>query len=175
MANSKSDNNMREREREKKEGTTQSMLVGLFARFSESCKSIPFPMMDPLGVERNFVKKKRRRKKKLICVCYCSGSRHQRRHDNRDSSLGSSFRRKHSTRSPSTGEAGGTGASGSERRRERRQRRERKPLEQQSTTTTTAAIHRRSPQHVSPIQVGFPFLFSYWFSYFYLLSSSWFG
>ncbi|XP_046655366.1 serine/threonine-protein kinase Doa-like isoform X2 [Daphnia pulicaria] len=80
-----------------------------------------------------------------------SGSRHQRRHDNRDSSLGSSFRRKHSTRSPSTGEAGGTGASGSERRRERRQRRERKPLEQQSTTTTTA-VHRRSPHHVSPIQ-----------------------
>lgn len=95
------------------------------------------------------------------CVCpLCSGSRHQRRHDNRDSSLGSSFRRKHSTRSPSTGEAGGTGASGSERRRERRQRRERKPLEQQSTTTTTA-VHRRSPHHVSPIQVGFPFLFHF--------------
>lgn len=95
------------------------------------------------------------------CVCpLCSGSRHQRRHDNRDSSLGSSFRRKHSTRSPSTGEAGGTGASGSERRRERRQRRERKPLEQQSTTTTTTAVHRRSPHHVSPIQVGFPFFVS---------------
>ncbi|XP_046462226.1 serine/threonine-protein kinase Doa-like isoform X3 [Daphnia pulex] len=86
-----------------------------------------------------------------VVVVAHSGSRHQRRHDNRDSSLGSSFRRKHSTRSPSTGEAGGTGASGSERRRERRQRRERKPLEQQSTTTTTA-VHRRSPHHVSPIQ-----------------------
>jgi hypothetical protein len=50
------------REREKKEGTTQSMLVGLFARISESCKSIPFPMMDrPLGVERNFVKKRRKK------------------------------------------------------------------------------------------------------------------
>ena len=61
MANSKSDNNMRERER--KEGTTQSMLVGLFARFSESYKSIPFPMMDrPLGVERNFVKKEEEKK-----------------------------------------------------------------------------------------------------------------
>lgn len=163
-------------EREKKEGTTQSMLVGLFARISESCKSIPFPMMDrPLELNETLWKKDEE-EKKLICVCYCSGSRHQRRHDNRDSSLGSSFRRKHSTRSPSTGEAGGTGASGSERRRERRQRRERKPLEQQSTTTTTtAATHRRSPHHVSPIQVGFPFLFSYWFSYFYLLSSSRFG
>ena len=31
--------------------------------------------------------------------------------DNRDSSLGSSFRRKHSTRSPSTGKAGGTASS----------------------------------------------------------------
>ena len=176
-ANSKSDNNMREREREKKEGTTQSMLVGLFARFSESYKSIfHFQWwIDLLELNETLWKKKKKKKKKLICVCYCSGSRHQRRHDNRDSSLGSSFRRKHSTRSPSTGEAGGTGASGSERRRERRQRRERKPLEQQSTTTTTAAIHRRSPHHVSPIQVGFPFLFSYWLSYFYLLSSSRFG
>ena len=68
-ANSKSDNNMREREREKKEGTTQSMLVGLFARFSESYKSNPFPMMDrPLGVERNFVKKEEEKKTNLCLL-----------------------------------------------------------------------------------------------------------
>ena len=72
-ANSKSDNNMRERERERerrKEGTTQSMLVGLFARFSESYKSNPFPMMDrPLGVERNFVKKEEEEEKKTnLCL-----------------------------------------------------------------------------------------------------------
>ena len=130
------------------------MLVELFARFSESYKSIfHFQWwIDLLELNETLWKKKKKKKKKLICVCYCSGSRHQRRHDNRDSSLGSSFRRKHSTRSPSTGEAGGTGASGSERRRERRQRRERKSLKQQSTTTTTAAIHRRS----SPIQESIP-------------------
>ena len=102
-------------EREKKEGTTQSMLVGLFARFSESYKSIfHFQWwIDLLELNETLWKKKKKKKKKLICVCYCSGSRHQRRHDNRVSSLGISFRRKHPTRSPSTGEAGGTRSSGS--------------------------------------------------------------
>lgn len=108
-----SDNNMRERE--KKEGTTQSMLVGLFARFSESYKSIfHFQWwIDLLELNETLWKKKKKKKKKLICVCYCSGSRHQRRHDNRVSSLASPFRQKHPTRSPSTGEAGGTRSSGS--------------------------------------------------------------
>nr|CAH0107435.1 unnamed protein product [Daphnia galeata] len=125
--NSKSDNNMRERERE---GTTQSMLVGLFARFSEFYKSIPFPMMDrPLGVERNFVKKEEEEEEKTDFA-----RRHRRGHDNRVSSLASSFRRKHPTRSPSTGEAGGTRTSGYH-------------------------LHQDLHQVVSTIQVGFPFLF----------------
>ena len=70
----------------------------------------------------------------------CSSNRHQRRvhENNRENSLGSSFRgRKRSTRSPSTtGEGSGGGVAGGagshavgdvQRRRDRRQRREAKP------------------------------------------------
>lgn len=87
---------------------------------------------------------------------YCS-SRHQRRHENnRDSSLGSSFRRKRSTRSPSTGEGAGSGA-GSERRRERRQRRERKYPPPDRSSPLQQQIHRRSSAHRdSSHQVGLP-------------------
>lgn len=99
----------------------------------------------------------------------CSSNRHQRRvhENNRENSLGSSFRgRKRSTRSPSTtGEGSGGGVAGGagshagggdvQRRRDRRQRREAKPPV--NYDHHQPATRRRSTRSSPQRQVGLSF------------------